>query len=194
MLLLRNANSTNVLRTFPISTACAFRTAATLNQKLSNLLTINKGKAMNHADQSTENKKPLCVIAQSKDNPNRKQKTANAATRKHYYEVLEEMKQLYKAKGNELVFERDYKLHPSDKPNSMHCFLTNDFYWHLCCGDDYNFVIRYSAFNLPFTADFNKMCVFREKIVNTELTYEIPVPTMFKRCKRLQDSQFFTIL
>lgn len=149
---------------------------------------------MNNAQQTSKMKTPLWVTAQSKHNKNRQQKVANAVTKKHYFEVLEQMKQLYKAKGDELAFERDYTIHASDKPNTMHCFLTNEFYWQLCCTDDCDFVIWYNASDLPFLADFNKMCVYRPKSARAEVTQELPISVMFKRCKRLQDSKLFTIL
>jgi len=149
-------------------------------------------QAMNNAKQTNEIK-PLWVIAQSKHNQNRKQKVTNTVTKKQYFEVLEQMKQLYKGTANQTVFERDYTTHPGDKPNSMHCFLTNDFYWHLRCDDDYNFVIHLATGNLPFSQDFSLMFAVLPKSVRYTIEY-LDLPIMFKRCKRLQDSKFFTIL
>jgi len=148
---------------------------------------------MNATNQTIDAAKPLWEIAQSKDNADRKQKLNNRITRREYFEVLEYLKDLLKTKS-EWVFERNYITHPSDKPNPIHCFLNAQVYWHLTCDDSYNFTILYNVADDALKAEINCRIALMSKSTRWEPATGPDVPTLFKRCKRLQPDEFFYIL
>ena len=148
---------------------------------------------MNATNQTIDAAKPLWEIAQSKQNENKLQKLNNRITKREYFRVLEALKELYKPLA-QWAFERDYTTHTSDKPNPMHCFLTKIIYWRLSCDASFNFSITYSVGELQFAEQFNALITSLSKSTRIELTFEIPVETMFKRAKRLQPEEFFYIL
>jgi hypothetical protein len=148
---------------------------------------------MNATKQTIDSAIPLWVIAQSKQNKDRVQKQRNTITKREYFRILKEIKGLYKPLS-QLAFERDYITNPSDKPTPIHCFLNNEVYWHLGCDESFNFIIFFNITDVPLRSDINCLIALMSKDVRLKSATVTDVPTMFKRCKRLQGSEFLTVL
>lgn len=148
---------------------------------------------MNATNQTIDAAKPLWEIAQSKDNSNRMQKLNNRITKREYFTVLDGIKELYKPLAN-WAFERDYTKHPSDKATPMHCFLNNEVYWHLACDKDLNFIIYCNIADVNLRSEINCLIAKTAKSTRWKAATELDVVTMFKRAKRLQSNEFFSIL
>jgi len=148
---------------------------------------------MNAINQTIDAAKPLWERAQSKDNADRKQKLNNRITKREYFSVLEGIKELYKPLAN-WAFERDYTKYPSDKLTPLHCFLNNEVYWHLACDESLNFTIHFNIADVRLRSAINCLIGLTSKSTRLQAAVETDVPTMFKRCKRLQTDEFFCIL
>ncbi|MGN6396561.1 MAG: hypothetical protein ACTHMI_13415 [Mucilaginibacter sp.] len=148
---------------------------------------------MNATNQTIDAAKPLWEIAQSKENTNRKQKLNNRITRREYFSALERIKELCQPL-EDWAFERDYTTQPSDKATPIHCFLNNEIYWHLTCDEQYNFTILYNVADDKLQTEVNCLIYLMSKSTRWQPSTELDVPTLFKRCKRIQPNKYFSIL
>ncbi|MBD1364444.1 hypothetical protein IDJ77_11550 [Mucilaginibacter sp. ZT4R22] len=109
------------------------------------------------------------------------QKRRNTIREKHYFAVLNHIKELYQQLPGTAYFDVDHK--ESQFGNPIHHFITRDFRWFLACDECWDFAISFQFENCPLEQQIRALIASLPRSVHAEeTTYLRSLPKFFTLC------------